>query len=319
MLNQIRWIAAFGCGMLLLLAQAAQAQYLQPAQPKIVTLKNFSTKGEYVGMSGGYMKCILDGTPVTVQFDPTKSKIKVTGTAMADYLGPGMYVQFKGTFNRFGKGTEPIKEVQIFTPDANNSVGAFSSAGNAFDESSSAGKKKGPAAATTMYQIAGKITAAHKILDKIAIIVDCGTGTKYKAEIAPDATVKLDSSDPASWASQGDKVTISGAILGPGRALGLNVSIELANPLTGKKKSHGGRIVADKLDKTDKAKTDKSAKTDKKDTSGDKKGADSNDAKVGDAKAGDIKKPDDAKSDSKKPDDKKSDDKKPDDKPDPAK
>jgi hypothetical protein len=320
---QFRRIAvfAFGCAGAFLLAPAAQAQVPQTRQPQVITLQNFSGKGEYVGMAGPYMKCLLDGTLVTVQFDKS-TKIKVTGAATADYLAAGMYVAFKGTFDRHEKGTEPIKEVQLFTPDANNQPGAYAIGSGAGFNDPNSSKKKTPPAATKDYQIAGRITAAHKN----TINVDCGN-LKVKAEIAPDATVKLDTSDVA-WASPGDKMNISGAILGPGRALGLNISIELSNVLTGKKKNHVAKVVdklADKSIKTDKANADKTDKTDKADPAADKKAADpkASDAKVGDAKVGDPKLADpkatdpkagDAKAidkaaDTKKPDDKKSDDK----------
>ncbi len=306
MFIQLRRIAAFaiGCAAVFLFVSAAQAQVLQPPrQPQVITLQNFSGKGEFVGMSGPYMKCILDGSLVTVQFDKS-TKIKVTGAATADYLAAGMYVAFKGTFDRHEKGTEPIKEVQLFTPDANNQPGAYAiGSGAGFSEPSSS-KKKSPPAATKEYQIAGRITAAHKN----TISVDCGN-MKVKAEIAPDATVKLDTSD-LSWASTGDKMSISGAILGRGRALGLNISIELANVLTGKKKSHGAKAVnklADKNIKADKPNAEKPDKTDKPDPAADKKPADAKpgDAKVGDPKPGDAKATD--KAAEKKPDNKKSD------------
>ena len=306
MFIQFRRIAAFtfGCATAFLLAPATQAQSLK--QPQIITLQNFSGKGEFIGMSGPYMKCILDGSLVTVQFDKS-TKIKVTGTATPDYLAAGMYVAFKGSFDRREKGTEPIKEVQIFTPDANNQPGAYAvGSGTGFSEPTTS-KKKTPPAATKEYQIAGRITAAHKN----TISVDCGN-LKVKAEIAPDATVKLDTSD-LSWASTGDKMSISGAILGRGRALGLNISIELANVLTGKKKSHGAKAVdklADKNIKTDKSNAERSDKPDKPDPAADKKPADAKtgDAKSGDAKAGDTKATDKA-AETKKPDDKKSADK----------
>jgi hypothetical protein len=298
MLTRFRQIAAFafGCGTISLLASTALAQVL-PAQqqPHIVTLQRFpATKGEYVGMAGSYMKCILNGDPVMVQFDKN-SKVKITGTASADALAVGMYVQFKGTFNRFGKGTEPIKDVVIFSPDANNQPGAYEIGGgsNAFDEPTPT-KKKGPPPTTTMYQIAGRITAVHKNI----INVDCGN-LKVKPEIAPDATVKLESSDP-SWASSGDKITIAGVILGQGRALCSTATIEVS-PIVGKKKSHVIPHVAatDKADKADVATdtaTDKKAKADKPDKKGtDPKVTDPKvaDPKAGDAKAADAKKPDD--------------------------
>jgi hypothetical protein len=282
---------AFGCGMISL-ATAALAQQAQQPTP---LPKDFDVKGEFEGLSGNYMKCILNGNPMLVHFDD-KSKIKVTGTATADFINKGLFVRFKGTFDRHGKGTEPIKEFVIFTPDADNSVGAVESGGsNAFDEPTP-GKKKGPPPPTAMYEVAGRITAAHLNL----ITVDCGN-MKIRAEVAPDATVKLDSSD-LSWASSGDLAKVKGSVDQPphGTAIASEVSIELSTPLAPRKKGHLAKVA----DKTADKSSDKTA--------------DTKDKKAGD-KAAEAKKPDDKKPAATKPDDKKPADKTPDDKADPNK
>ena len=247
---------AFGCTLVSLFASAVQAQQLypqRPNQPQVITYPVFHNKiGEYAGMQGSYMKCILDGTQVMVQFQKT-SKVKVTGMATADALAPGMFVQFQGTFNRFGKGMDPIKDVVIYAPDATTQPGAYAAGGSVLDEPTSS-KKKGPVPATSTYQISGKITSAHKN----TIHVDCGN-MKVKADIAPDATVKLDTSD-LSWASPGDKINITGAILGPARALCVEATIELAAPIAGKKKSHPAHVAEKTADKTVDKAADKVAK-----------------------------------------------------------
>lgn len=248
MCTRFRQFAAFAvaCGAFSIVAPPARAQVL--GQQRTVNLPAFKSTGEFVGMSGNYMKCVLDGQPVYVQFDQ-QSKVKVTGTATVDFLAPKMYVQFKGTFDRHGKGAEPIKEFTIFTPDSNNPIGAVEAGGgSAFEEP--AAKKKGPQPATTDYAISGQITSMHNGL----MFVNCGK-MKVKAEIAPDATVKLDSSDP-SWASSGDKVSIDGGKIAPGRVLGRDVTIELARPLEAKKKTHAYHATDKTTTATDKS-TDK--------------------------------------------------------------
>jgi hypothetical protein len=306
---------AFGCAMISILATAALAQAQQPTPLP----KDFDTKGEFEGMAGNYMKCLLNGNLMFVRFDQ-KSKVKVTGTATADFLDKGLFVQFKGVFDRHGKGTEPIKEFVIFSPDANSSLGALESGGNAFDEPTP-GKKKGPPPPTAMYDVAGRITASHNNL----LSIDCGN-KKLRAEVAPDATVKLDASDP-SWASPGDLVKIKGSVDQPphGVALAAEVSIQLSKPLAPRRKKVPGAKTADKAsdkaadktskgpDKADKA-TDKTAKGDP---------ADKTDKKAADPKAGDSKAPDKAAADKAPADkaaaDKAAEAKKPDDKADPAK
>lgn len=292
---QLRRLVAcmVGCGVISLLAPMASAQ--QAGQPKPLP-KDFDTKGEFEGMAGNYMKCILDRNPTYVRFDQ-KSVVKVTGTATPDFLDKGMFVQFKGTFDRHGKGTEPIKEFVIFTPDANNAVGAVESgSGNAFEESG-AGKKKGPPPATVTYDVAGRITSAHNNL----LFLDCGN-KKLRAEVAPDATVKLAASDP-SWASPGDLVKIKGSVDQPahGVALAKEVSIQLSQQLVPRKKGHLAKVVEKPTDKT----ADKPADTK------DKKGADPKATDKGATAKGAADKSgtakgaaDKAAADAKKPDDK---------------
>ena len=253
-------IFAAAIGAALLFVPSARAQYLYRPKQQVINLPTFKTTGEYVGMQGGYMKCILDGTPVIVQFVNQKSKVKVTGTATPDFMAQGMYVRFTGTFDRHGKGTDPIKEFTLFTPDADNQIGAVEAGGSSsslFSEPAPTAtkEKKAPPAQTATYTISGNIVSVHKN----QMIVSAGSRTKYRFEVAPDATVKVDVSYP-SWASQGDKVTISGAKLGNGRVVGVDVAIELSKPLEPKKKTHGYHATEKSSTSTvDKATPDKAA------------------------------------------------------------
>lgn len=287
MFTRLRISAALAitCGVLLGSGSTAQAQF----QTRVINLPTFKTTGEYIGMVGRYMKVTLDGEVVMVQFDAQQSKIKVTGTAVPEYLAPGMCVKFKGTFDRHGKATEPIKEFTLFTPTANDTLGAYdNSGGDAFSQSSPT-QKKGPKPTTSPYSISGKITSVHK--DQI--FVNCGN-MKVKADVAPDATVKLDTTDP-SWASQGDKVTIQGAKLGGGRVIGIDVAIELAKPLEPKKKNYGNHVI-ERTNLADKGTTDKFAKPTDKDANAKK--PDASGKPSGTAGTG---KPADKDSDAKKP------------------
>ncbi len=120
--------------------------------------------------------------------DP-KAMVKVSGSATTEFLAPGIFVRFKGDFDKRGKATEEVKDMEIFTPDAKNPVGALA-AGGAFEEPK---KGAGPAAAATptSLSVAGRITAVKKN----NITVACGNMT-VKADVAADATIK--SKSPAS-------------------------------------------------------------------------------------------------------------------------
>ena len=298
-------VFAFGCGLISLVAPMASAQQ---AQPKPLP-KDFDVKGEYDGIQGSYMICILNGNRTLVRFDQ-KSKIKVTGTATVDFLEKGLFVRFKGVFDRKGKSTEPIKEIVIFTPGPDTVLAAEEGgAGNAFDETGP--KKKAPPSATVAYDVAGRITAAHNNL----LSIDCGR-KKLRAEVAPDAKVTLDATDPTLFASSGDIVKIKGTMDQPPHnvALALDVSIKLATQLAPRKKHSvkvadktGGKVADKTTDKTGDKTTDKTGKGDATSDKDDKKGAD---PKAGDGKA--IDKTTDKTAtgkaaDAKKPDDKAAD------------
>lgn len=301
---------ALACGTTVWFAAAAVAQQAQPPKP---LPKDFDVKGEFEGMAGNYMKCILNGNPTYVRFDQ-KSTVKITGTATVDFLEKGLFVQCKGTFDRSGKSTEPIKEFVIFTPGPNSPIGAEESgAGNAFDEPTPS-KKKGPAPATMAYDVAGRIMVVHNNL----VTIDCGR-KKLRAEVAADATVKLDATDP-SWAAPGDIVKIKGSVDQPPHnvALAKDVSIQLSTQLVPRKK-HGLKVA----DKTPGKTTDKAAEknTDKTTDKTADKAADKND-KTPKGNAADPKGADPKAVDPKATVDKSAktaDAKKPDDKPDPGK
>ena len=262
-------------------AAFAQA-YPSVQQP---TKQDFHASGEYEGASNGLIKAVLDGKPWLLKGDKAV-KLHVTGSATADFLHPGLFVQFKAEVDRRGKASAPITDLVIFTPDQLHPIGATSS-GNGFEDP---GKK--PANATTAYDFAGRITG----MNKTGTTINCGNIT-VKAEIAPEAAIKIDSQDP-SFASSGDKIAVKGWYQREGYGVVSEVTIELANPLIGpKKKTHA---VAKPADKSDTATTPDTKKdTTKPDTT---KGA---------AKP-DVAKPDTAKPDAAKPDPNKPDAAKPD-------
>ncbi len=264
----------------------AQA-YPAVQQPK---KQDFHASGEYEGASNGLIKAVLDGKPWLLKGDKDV-KLHMTGSATADYLHPGLFVKFKAEVDRRGKATAPITDLVIFTPDQKNPIGA-TTAGNGFDEQN----KKAPNA-TTAYDCAGRITG----MNKTGTTINCGNIT-VKAEIAPEATIKIDIQDLQQvQPSSGDKIAVKGWFQREGQGVVNEVTIELANPLTGpKKKTHGVAKPADKPDATATPDTKKDApKPDA--TKPDAKSGAKPDATKGAAKP-DAAKPDAAKPDPAKPD-----------------
>jgi hypothetical protein len=254
--------------------------------------QDFKGSGEFDMLAGsaGFV-AELDGTRVSLAFEPKgKPKIEVTGTATPESLAPGMFVKFKGDFDKKGEGKGEVKELEIFTPGEKEPLAATPTSG-AVDLSES---KKGSASTfPTSYDIAGRITGTKNG----GIIVAC-PGLTVHALVSQDAKIKVNVAD-LRFASAGDKIEVhgwTGNMKGRPVAYATEVKVQMANPLAGpaqkKKVTHPAKT-ADKTgdkstDATDTAAGDK--KTDKPKT-----GAD---AKAGDDKAGDAK-PGEAKADSK--------------------
>jgi hypothetical protein len=259
---KIAWqisLLGIGCALpSLLTSESAWAQVnpynRQTTQQPAAVKQELHGKGEYEAASNGIMKAVLDGKPWYLKFDKGAT-VKVMGTATADFLSPGIFVRFKAELDRRGKASAPITELDIFTPDAKNPVGAVTE-GGAFAEA----PKKGPAATPTAYTVAGRISSMHKGNMTVA----CGNMT-VKADVAPEATIKIDVADP-SWAAAGDKIEVKGYFMREGFGMVTDMAVDIANPLTGPRKKTLAKKPADKTaDKTDKAdKTDPLASGDKK-------------------------------------------------------
>jgi hypothetical protein len=263
--------AAFG-------PSAAFGQYGGAVQQPQVQKQELHGKGELEAVGGGGLKAVLDGQPWLIKFDP-KVKVTVTGSATADALVPGLFVKFKGEFDKKGKASEEIKELEIFTPNEKDPLGAKSS-GNPFD---SPAPKKGPLITPTRYDIAGRITG----IKKGTITVAC-PGMTVHADVASDAMITVNIADP-TVASAGDKIEVKGWYVKgqEGRGYAAEVTVQLANQLTGPKKKglHSAKAGDKSTDPADAASPD-----DKKPTKG---GAKAADPKPAPGKAADTKKPGD--------------------------
>jgi hypothetical protein len=250
-----------------------------PQQPQ-VQKQEWHGKGELEAAGVGGFKAVLDGQPWLVKIEQ-KAKVSVKGTATADALAPGQFVKFKGEFDKKGKASETIKELEIFTPNEKEPLGATPS-GNAFE--TPVPGKKGVPSAPAPYEIAGRITG----IKKGAITVAC-PGMTVHADVAPDAAITVDIADP-TVASPGDKIEVKGWYVKgqEGRGYASEVQVQLSNQLTGaKKKVTRAAKLGDKS--TDSA--DSAAPSDKKPA----KGAKPIDSKPDPAKAADSKKPADDK------------------------
>ncbi len=186
----------------------------------------------------GTIKEVSDGQ---IQFETTKNsemwwiqlsgetKLRVEGTAEISYLRGGLAVRFTGEFDKKGALQEDIKELEIFTPQGKNGLGFFSDSNS---------EKPVRNAAPGSYEIRGKVTS----FKDNEIVVSAGN-KKISGKVAEDAAIKINVEDTKDVRA-GDAAKIKATYLdpqkpygmNPGRAVGNEIEVTLAKPLTGVKK-----------------------------------------------------------------------------------
>ncbi len=85
---------------------------------------NVRTKGELQAVAAGALKVVdPDGAQWIVKVDP-KSRYNVfQGSATVNFLRPGMFVSFRGSFDRKGKPQAEINQLKVFTPQEDSRLG----------------------------------------------------------------------------------------------------------------------------------------------------------------------------------------------------
>ena len=188
------------------------------------------------------------------------AQVLVTGTATVDYLRPGQWVEFDVELDDQGAIKDKVEELTIITRSTEKPIGVFPAGAATDDGQGEFGANQGDdfggmgwgenetppakkARASRKNSVKGPLTAgAYHIVGQLA----GGRGGKFSVragrkplpfDLAEQATIKIAMND-ASVVARGDKVSIRG-MKAPGQtraALAGEVTIELAEPLVGKKK-----------------------------------------------------------------------------------
>jgi hypothetical protein len=186
-------------------------------------LKAVKASGKISEVAPGGVLLLKDAMnkDVAVKIMPT-TKISVNGTAEADFLKTGTFVQFTTNVTPGGKqavvdgelGEVMVCEMSdIITP-------AFSLEGDA------PAKKD----ASAKYFVRGKIM--KNVKGDLSIMA--GT-TQVKAKLSPTAKIDVKVTD-FTLAQAGDDVAVDGREFAPGQIIGNTVDITIINPLVGKKR-----------------------------------------------------------------------------------
>lgn len=211
---------------LVLSQQTAHAQRQNPNQPM---LQNVTVAGKFKGMRGNQMLVQSGPAGYVVALTP-QTKVAVSGTAKADFLGNGMFVTFTTKIDKEGEITEPVKELKMLTP--NEVIRAGSQAeGEAEGDLTPyyfAGYIRGKKGDTYTLQFgrSAKESVTFKVADDAEISVELVGNVRNIQLLRPD-----------------DDVTIIGkqaqppSERGPGLVGAEDITAKLVNPLTNEKPS----------------------------------------------------------------------------------
>ncbi|MBX7168929.1 MAG: hypothetical protein K1X74_21510 [Pirellulales bacterium] len=207
--RRIQW---FAVAALLTMASAAFAQDERPARE----LQPVQVGGAITGWrpGPGQNSALIEMTdaakqPVLIKVDVGRTRVKLSGEALVEFLRPGMYVRFSGPLNR-NTARQPVEELQLFLPTDGYEVGVM------LDPS---GDRNAPAV------VAGQLKTLKS--GKLTVAAD---GKQIKAELAPEVKITVEMSD-FTLARPGDAIRVIGRQVEPGKVIGDEIEITLAEPL----------------------------------------------------------------------------------------
>jgi hypothetical protein len=195
---------------------------------------------------------------------PRMAKVQVTGSATADFVQPGLFVEFKADIDERGTPKEKVGELTIVSlsperfpglfPADSDAKGGEEKGGFGVGEAAERGAKGGGKAAKRAGKgaAAGAVAAgSYRIVGKLMsgrggkLAVNTGRGT-IPLELTEQPTVAVDFAD-YTVVSKGDKISVKG-MAPPGRvgmAQATEVKIELSEPLAGGVKKKGSAAKAE--------------------------------------------------------------------------
>jgi hypothetical protein len=241
----------------LALATTAQAQVFPGRRGhEQIKLDPFAAKGTIAGVGRGQIQLITATQQKWLVAVSPQAVVHVIGTAEPSFLRSGMFVRFTAALDKKGKAQEPVSELTIYTPSAEMGIGVWpegmavgdvgaerpAQPANPFGGGFGVGTPAVPAD-TARYVVGGRITGERRG----KLIVNFGRGTT-EIELAENAAIKVDFAD-YTVARQGDSISVTKGKTYPnqfmllqanpnavGRAMALEMEIQLSQPLSGPEK-----------------------------------------------------------------------------------
>jgi hypothetical protein len=225
----------FIAGLLLLFPAAAGAQ--NPERQGGLERQNLSLDGVLQGFHQGLLQVVSDGgEPWLIRVEARPDAIAYQASAEPGWLQPGMYVQFRGVFNKHGKSTAPISQLRVFTPSDSTPLGAFperaaEAGGELFAETRPEPKAKPKAQPETVsLNVAGRVAGVEQGKIRVA-----AGDAVVEAELGEKAAISVDLNNLV-LARPGDKISVNGWYVQKGQGWGNRLLVRAAQPLASVKK-----------------------------------------------------------------------------------
>jgi hypothetical protein len=213
---------------------AAQAQVIRrppQQQPPQQQAAPFTGVVKIEAYGQGMFKVNAEGGEALVMIKPG-AKVRVTGTAQADYLKRGQLIRFNASVDvKTGKVQSEVKKITIFTPSPPEfQLGKVEDAAGAAGGAPATGDASGdfkPFILSGTIKAVVKSDTGHKFLVMVPTIKK-----PLEISISDDVSIDVDTAN-FNLVKQGDSIEIvKGQKAGP-RILADEAKIVLANPLTG--------------------------------------------------------------------------------------
>ena len=167
---------------------------------------------------------------------PPVQQISYNAQAEPDWLRPGMFVEFTAEFDAKGLATEPLKQLSVFTPSAEQPLGAVANSGlgGAVDDlfkSVAPAEEKKPPQQTVSLKVAGQIVGMRD--GKLSVAAG---NANVAAALDEKCSISVTVND-ASLARPDDTVRIVGWRLpnDPAHIYATRLTINAKEPLTSKR------------------------------------------------------------------------------------
>jgi hypothetical protein len=203
---------------------------MNPQQQRQNQRQPVEISGTLDAVGSGGMVVDFNGAKIPVAPDKN-CKVEVTGSADTSFLKPGMTVRLTAEFDKNGKSTAPVTELEVVSSQAaamanqQDMMTQQSPAASKTAEAKKGDSKKGGLAASVG---TGPATVFGIIKDakNNAITLAAVGGSSVTADIAPNAAVKVNTND-AHYAQRGDKIDVHGYSMQPPKVIADDVKITI--------------------------------------------------------------------------------------------